>query len=130
MMYDEQQRSRSQRRLSQQRTLSNSSMANLISNLHNIERPLPSTQIDQQDQDDDSSLQLLIDLARDPESSRMDKVHRLHSFIEDSIGMVELLSLSRLIKSSAQLNLKEPPLNLYTSVLPALIALILLENDI
>lgn len=130
MMYDEQQRSRSQRRLSQQRTLSNSSMANLISNLHNIERPLPSTQIDQQDQDDDSSLQLLIDLARDPDSSRMDKVHRLHSFIEDSIGMVELLSLSRLIKSSAQLNLKEPPLNLYTSVLPALIALILLENDI
>ena len=134
MIFDDQQRARSQRRLSQQRTLSNSSMANLISNLHNIERPLPSSQsqIDHQDEDedDDGSLQLLIDLARDPESSRMDKVHRLHSFIEDSIGMVELLSLSRLIKSSAQLNLKEPPLNLYTSVLPALIALILLENDI
>lgn len=109
-------------------------MANLINNLQNIQQPSSSSssQINHQehDEDDDGSLQMLIHLARDPDSSRMDKIHRLHSFIEDAIGMVEFLSLSRLIKSSAQLNLKEPPLNLYTSVLPALIALILLENDL
>jgi hypothetical protein len=53
--------------------------------------------------------------------------------MEDSIGMVELLSLLHFIKSSSsstQVNIHEPPLNLYSSILPTLIALILLENDI
>ena len=43
--------------------------------------------------------------------------------------MVELLSLFRYIKSSSKINLNEPPLNLYSSILPTLITLIMLEND-
>lgn len=61
----------------------------------------------------------------------MDKLQRLHLSIEDSIGMVELLSLFRFIKSSSkQISIDEPPLNLYSTILPTLSALILLENDI
>ncbi len=134
---DGSQRSRSRQRYSQQRTLSNASFANLLTNLQNIQLPASSlnSQITEQEQEeDDNNLQLLIDLARDIDSTRIDKLHYLHSFIEDSIGMVELLSLFRFIKSSssssAQMNINEPPLNLYSSILPSLIALLLLENDI
>jgi hypothetical protein len=61
----------------------------------------------------------------------MDKLDRLHAFIEDSIGMVELLTLLRFIKSSSSstININEPPLNLYSSILPTITALFLLEND-
>jgi len=135
---DDHQRSYSRQRQSKQRTLSSSSVANLLSNLQNIQLPSSSLHLQineqqqQQEEDDDCSLQLLIDLARDTDSTRIDKINRLHSFVEDSIGMVELLSLFRFIKSSssAQMNINEPPLNLYSSILPTLIALILLENDI
>ncbi len=126
------QRSCSRQRQSQ-RTLSSSSVANLLSNLQTIQLPsqVNEQQQQQEEEEDASSLQLLIDLARDTDSTRIDKLNRLYSFVEDSIGMVELLSLFRFIKSSsAQVNIDEPPLNLYSSILPALIALILLENDI
>ncbi len=133
------QRSSSRQRQPQQRTLSSSSVANLLTNLQNIQLPSSSSQSqmnekqdEEEEEDGESNLQLLINLARDTELTRIDKLHRLHSFIEDSIGMVELLSLLRFIKSSSstQVNIHEPPLNLYSSILPTLIALILLENDI
>jgi len=136
MVLDDHQRSYSRQRQSKQRTLSSSSVANLLSNLQNIQLPSSSLHLQineqQQQEEDDCSLQLLIDVARDIDSTRIDKLNRLHSFVEDSIGMVELLSLFRFIKSSssAQMNINEPPLNLYSSILPTLIALILLENDI
>jgi hypothetical protein len=140
-LLDDHQRSRSRQRQSQPRTLSNSSVANLLTNLESIKLPSSSSsylQINKQQQeeedkeDDDCNLQLLIDLARDTDSTRIDKLNHLHSFIEDSIGMVELLSLFRFIKSSSssQMNINEPPLSLYSSILPTLIALLLLENDI
>lgn len=144
---DEHQRARSRQRQSQQRTLSHSSVANLLNNLQNIHLSSSSSsysQVNDQKQqqqqqktedndNEDYSLQLLIDLARDIDSTRIDKVNRLHAFVEDSIGMVELLSLFRFIKSGSslsELNINEPPLNLYSSVLPSLIALVLLDNDI
>jgi hypothetical protein len=137
MVLDDHQRSYSRQRQSKQRTLSSSSIANLLSNLQNIQLPSSSLHLQineqqQQEEEDDCSLQLLIDVARDIDSTRIDKLNRLHSFVEDSIGMVELLSLFRFIKSlsSSQMNINEPPLNLYSSILPTLIALLLLENDI
>jgi hypothetical protein len=139
MVLDDHQRSYSRQRQSKQRTLSSSSIANLLSNLQNIQLPSSSLHLQineqqqqQQQQEDDCSLQLLIDVARDIDSTRIDKLNRIHSFVEDSIGMVELLSLFRFIKSlsSSQMNINEPPLNLYSSILPTLIALLLLENDI
>jgi hypothetical protein len=120
----------------QQRTLSSSSVTNLLTNLQNIQVPSSPVQAQMNDQQEEeegeNNLQLLINLARDTELTRIDKLHRLHSFIEDSIGMVECLSLLRFIKTSslAQVNIHEPPLNLYLSILPTLIAFILLENDI
>lgn len=85
----------------------------------------------EEDDEDDSSLQMLIDLARDVDSTRITKLDCLHSFVEDSIGMVELRSLLRFIKSpSSEISINESPLNLYSSILPSFIALILLENDI
>ena len=134
ILSDDRQRSRSRQSQSQSRTLSNSSVANLLTNLQNIQ--LPSTSFhshnnEQQEEEDDSDLQLLIDLARDTDSARMDKLNRLHLYVEDSIGMVELLSLFRFIKSSSsEVNINEPPLNIYSSILPTLSALVLLENDI
>ncbi len=135
-MDDDYQRSCSRQRRPQQRTLSSSSVANLLTNLQNIQ--LPSSlqapiNAEEEEEEGENSLQLLINLARDTELTRIDKLHRLHSFMEDSIGMVELLSLLHFIKSSSssiQVNIHEPPLNLYSSILPTLIALILLENDI
>lgn len=125
-------------RQSQQRTLSSSSVENLLTNLQNIQVPLSSSSspsysyINQQDdgETDVQSLQVLIDLARDTDSTRIDKLDRLYSFIEDSIGMVELRSILRFIKSTPEININQSPLNLYSSILPTLIALILLENDI
>jgi len=136
---DDYQRSHSRRRQSQQRTLSSSSVANLLTSLQNIQLPSSSSlyshtneqQQQQDEEDDDSNLQLLINLARDTDSTRINKLERLHSFVEDSIGMVELLSILRFIKSSStEVNINEPPLNLYSSILPTLSALFLLENDI
>jgi hypothetical protein len=135
---DDYQRSHSRRRQSQQRTLSSSSVANLLTSLQNIQSPSSSLyshineqQQQQDEEDDDSNLQLLINLARDTDSTRINKLERLHSFVEDSIGMVELLSILRFIKSSStEVNINEPPLNLYSSILPTLSALFLLENDI
>lgn len=138
---DEHQRSRSRQRQSQQRTLSHSSVTNLLTNLQNIQVPSSSStshsqsneQQHKDEEENDCNLQLLIDLARDADSTRINKLNRLHLFVEDSIGMVELLSLFRFIKSASslsELNINEPPLNLYSSILPTLIALILLENDI
>ncbi|CAF3681097.1 unnamed protein product [Adineta steineri] len=139
ILMDDSRRSSSRQRQSQQRTLSISSITNLIANLQNIQLPPTSSSssssvqsfMDEQDDENDNNLQILIDLARDTESTQTDKINRLHSLIEDSIGMVEFLSLLRFIKSSpTQININEPPLNLYSSILPALIALLLLENDI
>jgi len=133
---DDYQRSCSRQRRPQQRTLSSSSVANLLTNLQNIQLPSSlqaSMNEEEEEEEGENSLQLLINLARDTELTRIDKLHRLHSFMEDSIGMVELLSLLHFIKSSSsstQVNIHEPPLNLYSSILPTLIALILLENDI
>ncbi len=137
---DDYQRSLSRRRQSQQRTLSSSSVANLLTSLQNIQLPSSSSSLhshineqqqQQNEEDDDSNLQLLINLARDTDSTRINKLERLHSFVEDSIGMVELLSIFRFIKSSSsEVNINEPPLNLYSSILPTLSALFLLENDI
>jgi len=135
---DDYQRSQSRRRQSQQRTLSSSSVANLLTSLQNIQLPSSSLysnineqQQQQDEEDDDSNLQLLINLARDTDSTRINKLERLHSFVEDSVGMVELLSILRFIKSSStEVNINEPPLNLYSSILPTLSALFLLENDI
>jgi hypothetical protein len=132
---DDYQRSCSRQRRPQQRTLSSSSVANLLTNLQNIQLPssLQAPMNEEEEEEGENSLQLLINLARDTELTRIDKLHRLHSFMEDSIGMVELLSLLHFIKSSSsstQVNIHEPPLNLYSSILPTLIALILLENDI
>ncbi len=134
-MDDDYQRSCSRQRRPQQRTLSSSSVANLLTNLQNIQLPssLQAPMNEEEEEEGENSLQLLINLARDTELTRIDKLHRLHSFMEDSIGMVELLSLLHFIKSSSsstQVNIHEPPLNLYSSILPTLIALILLENDI
>lgn len=109
-------------------------MTNLLISLQNIRLPCTDDQparMDDDDADDDNAqLQLLIDLARDTDSSRSDKLQRLHASLEDSIGMVELLSLLRFLKSSSSdANVNEPPLNLYASILPTLSALLLLEND-
>ncbi|CAF1180453.1 unnamed protein product [Rotaria sordida] len=137
---DDRQRSHSRQRRSQQRTLSSSSVENLLTNLHNIQLPplvssssLSSlhSHMNEQQEEHEISLQLLVDLARDTNSTRINKLNRLYSFLEDSIGMVELRSLINFIKSSSsEININEPPLNLYSSILPILIALILLENDI
>lgn len=122
---------RRRRRSSQQRSLSSSSLANLLTNLQNIEIPSAANLLTEKSDNDQNHLQLLINLARDTESTRIDKVQQLHFSIEDSIGMVELLSLFRFIKSSSKrISLAEPPLNLYLPILPILSALILLENDI
>ncbi|UJR10606.1 hypothetical protein I4U23_014803 [Adineta vaga] len=143
LLSNDYQRSLNSRRLSQ-RKLSSSSITNLLSNLQNIRVPLtsPHTYMDDQrqqreeeededEEDNEHHLQTLIDLARDTNSSRSDKLHRLHASLEDSIGMVELLSLLRFLKSSSSdVNINEPPLNLYSSILPTLSALLLLENDI
>ncbi|CAF0894405.1 unnamed protein product [Rotaria sp. Silwood1] len=136
ILVDDRQRSRSRQRQSQQRTLSSSSVENLLINLQNIQLPsslsLSSSysHINEQQEEDENSLQVLIDLARDTDSTRINKLNLLYSFVEDSIGMVELRSLLSFIKSSSKININEPPLNLYSSILPTLIALILLENDI
>ena len=133
VVLDDRHKPRSRQRQSQQRELNNSSVAHLLSSLQHIEPPssLPHSHINEQQEEDDSSFQLLIDLARDTNSIRMNKIDCLYSFIEDAIGMVELHSLLRFIKSSSfEINIDEPPLNLYPSILPALITLILLENDI
>ncbi|CAF4292137.1 unnamed protein product, partial [Rotaria sp. Silwood2] len=138
IILDDRQRSHSRQRQSQQRTLSSSSVENLLTNLQSIKLPLSlssssslHSHLNEQQEEGEISLQLLIDLARDTDSTRIDKLNRLYSFVEDSIGMVELRSLLSFIKSSSsEININEPPLNLYSSILPSLIALILLENDI
>ncbi|CAF1160665.1 unnamed protein product [Rotaria magnacalcarata] len=133
-------RSHSRQRQSQQRTLSNSSVETLLTNLQSIQLPFSSSSSSsplnsynneqQQQEEGEHCLQVLIELARDTDSTRINKLDRLYSFIEDSIGMVELRSLLRFIKSSSsEINLNESPLNLYSSILPTVIALILLEND-
>ncbi|CAF1039944.1 unnamed protein product [Didymodactylos carnosus] len=123
---------RSQRRNPGHRSLSRSSVNTLLKNLQL--QPNPSTNINTAEEPEEEnvhdSLTLLIQLARDPSLTKMGKIDRLKTSIEDTIGMVELLSLVRLVKTpTTKLSVDEAPLNIYRHLLPSFVSLILLEND-
>lgn len=102
-------------------------MTNLLTSLQSLSLPNSSSIVDEEY--DEQGLQLLIDLARQSDLSRKEKLDRLQHYVEDAIGMVEFLSLFRFIKSSSDPQVHESPLNLYSAVLPTVSALVLLEND-
>jgi hypothetical protein len=61
-------------------------------------------------------------------SSRQSKINLLRQYLEDTLGLVEFLTLYEYLRRNSQIKLQGTPIEHYEHILPVLLTLLMLEN--